>query len=93
MSSADDTTNRARVIITAIARDRPGVVDRIREQIEQAGCAIETVSVAALETAVSVTLLIRLPASGIVPLRAALVGLTVQHDITFHVDDVPGGPG
>ena len=42
-------------------------------------------------TAVSVTLLLRVPKGGATPLRAALVGLTVQHNIKIHVDDMPDG--
>ena len=55
------------------------------------GCEIQTVSQTSLETAVSVTLLLRVPKGGATPLRAALVGLTVQHNIKIHVDDMPDG--
>lgn len=86
MSPNDDNT---RVIITAIAADRPGIVDDILGAIERAGATTETVSVASLDTAVSVTILIRVPGDVKTPLRAALVGLTVERDIKFHVDDMP----
>ncbi len=89
MSPTDDNTNAARVILTAIAADRPGIVDDILAAIERAGATIETTSVASLDTAVSVTLLIRVPQDGTTPLRAALVGLTVERNIKFHVDDMP----
>ena len=86
MSANDDNT---RVILTAIAADLPGIVDDILGAIERAGATIETTSVASLDTAVSVTLLLHVPRSGTTPLRAALVGLTVERDIKFHVDDMP----
>ena len=89
MSPNQDNTGAARVIITAIAKDRPGVVDDIFAAIERAGASIETTSAVTLDTAVSVTLLVRVPNSGATPLRAALVGLTVQHDVKIHVDEMP----
>ena len=89
MSPNEDKTGASRVIITAIANDRPGVVDDIFAAIERAGASIETTSVVTLDTAVSVTLLVRVPDGGATPLRAALVGLTVQHDVKIHVDDMP----
>ena len=89
MTPNDDNTNAARVIITAIAADRPGIVDDILGAIERAGATIETTFVASLDTAVSITLLLHVPRSGTTPLRAALVGLTVERDIKFHVDDMP----
>ena len=89
MSPADDNTNATRVIITAIAADRPGIVDDILAAIERAGATIETTAVASLDTAVSITLFLHVPRSGTTPLRAALVGLTVERDIKFHVDDMP----
>lgn len=91
MTRTDDNTNANRVIITAIADDRPGLVDDILQPIERVGCSIETVSVASLDTAVSVTLLLHIPGGGTTPLRAALVGLTVEHNIKIHVDDMPDG--
>lgn len=91
MTPTDDNINAHRVIITAIADDRPGLVDDILRSIERVGCSIETVSVASLDTAVSVTLLLRIPSGGTTPLRAALVGLTVEHNIKIHVDDMPDG--
>lgn len=90
MTPTDDNTNANRVIITAIADDRPGLVDDILQTIERAGATIETTSVATLDRAVSVTLLLRIPDGGSTPLRAALVGLTVQHDVKIHVDEMPG---
>ena len=87
MTPTNDNTTR--VILTAIAADRPGIVEDILGAIERAGAAIETTSVASLDTAVSVTLLLRVPQDGTTPLRAALVGLTVERDIKFHVDDMP----
>ncbi len=100
MTPTDDNANANRVILTAIADDRPGLVDDIVGSIERVGCSIETVSVASLDAAVSVTLLLRIPDGGTTPLRAALVGLTVEHNIKIHVDDMPdgslyrpGGPG
>ena len=89
MSPNQDNTGAARVIITAIAKDRPGVVDDIFAAIERAGASIETTSAVTLDTAVSVTLLVRVPDDGATPLRAALVGLTVQHDVKVHVDEMP----
>ncbi len=89
MTPTDDNTNANRVIITAIADDRPGLVDEIIHAIERAGAAIETTSVATLHSAVSVTLLLRIPDGGSTPLRAALVGLTVEHNIKIHVDEMP----
>ena len=86
MSPSDDNT---RVILTAIAGDLPGIVDDILGAIERAGATIETTSVASLDTAVSITLLLHVPQNGTTPLRAALVGLTVERDIKFHVDDMP----
>ncbi len=91
MTPTDDNTNANRVIITAIADDRPGLVDDILRSIERVGCSIETVSVASLDTAISLTLLLRIPGGGTTPLRAALVGLTVEHNIKIHVDDMPDG--
>ena len=89
MSPTDDNTNAARVILTAIAADRPGIVEDILGAIERAGATIETTSVASLDTAVSVTLLLHVPQNGTTPLRAALVGLTVERDIKFHIDPLP----
>ena len=80
-----------RVIITAIALDRPTLVDDIREAAETAGCTIETLSVTSLDSAASVTLLLRIPDGGSTPLRAALVGLTVKYDVKFHIDVFPDG--
>ena len=57
----------------------------------QGAQSIETVAQTTLNTAVSITLLIRVPKGGTTPLRAALVGLTVQHNIKIHVDDMPDG--
>ena len=91
MTPTDDNTKPTRVIITAIADDRPGLVDDILRSIERVGCSIETVSVASLDTAVSVTLLLHIPDGGTTPLRTALVGLTVEHNIKIHVDDMPDG--
>ena len=91
MTPTDDNTNANRVIITAIADDRLGLVDDILQTIERTGAAIETTSVATLDSAVSVTLLLRIPDGGSTPLRAALVGLTVEHNIKIHVDDMPDG--
>ena len=91
MAPSDDNTNPARVIITAIAHDRPGLVDDILRSIERVGCSIETVSIVSLDTAVSATLLLRIPDGGTTPLRAALVGLTVERNIKIHVDDMPEG--
>ena len=89
MSPNEDNTNANRVIITAIADDRAGLVDDILAAIEPAGASIETTSAVTLDTAVSVTLLVRVPDDGATPLRAALVGLTVQHDVKIHVDEMP----
>lgn len=89
MSPNEDNTTAARVIITAIANDRPGMVDDVVAAIERAGASIETTSAVTLDTAVSVTLLVRVPDDGATPLRAALVGLTVQHDVKIHVDEMP----
>ncbi len=89
MTPTDDNSNANRVIITAIADDRPGLVEDILQTIERAGAAIETTSVATLDTAVSVTLLLRIPDGGATSLRAVLVGLTVQHDVKIHVDEMP----
>ena len=91
MTPTADNTTAIRVIITAIADDRPGLVDDILRSIERVGCSIETISVASLDTAVSVTLLLSIPDGGSTPLRAALVGLTVEHNIKIHVDDMPDG--
>ncbi len=91
MTPTEDNTNANRVIITAVADDRPGLVDDILRSIERVGCSVETVSVASLDTAVSVTLLIRILDGGTTSLRAALVGLTVEHNIKIHVDDMPDG--
>ena len=89
MTGNDGNRSDARVIITAIARDRPGLVDDILGPIERSGCSVETLAVTSLDTAVSVTLLLRVPNGGTTPLRAALVGLTVEHDVKFHVDTFP----
>ncbi len=89
MSPNQDNTNANRVIITAIADDRAGLVDDILAAIERAGASIETTSSVTLDTAVSVTLLVRVPDDGATPLRAALVGLTVQRDVKIHVDEMP----
>ncbi|MYD36359.1 MAG: hypothetical protein F4X20_04995 [Dehalococcoidia bacterium] len=91
MTHTEENRNANRLIITAIADDRPGLVDDIVRSIEQVGCSIETVSVASLDTAVSLTLLLRIPDGGTTLLRAALVGLTVEHNIKIHVDDMPDG--
>ena len=92
MTPADDNTNTTPVILTAIADDHPNLLDTILTTISGAGgCEIQTVSQPPLETAVSITLLIRVPKGGATPLRAALVGLTVQHNIKIHVDDMPDG--
>ena len=91
MTPSDDNSNANRVIITAIADDRPGLVDDILRSIERVGCSIETLSVASLDTAVSVIMLLQIPDGGTMPLRAALVGLTVEHNIKIHVDDMPDG--
>lgn len=91
MTATDDNANANRVIVTAIADDRPGLVDDIVRSIERVGCSIETAAVASLDTAVSVTLLFRIPDGSATPLRAALVGLTVEHNIKIHVDDMPDG--
>lgn len=91
MTPTEDNTNANRVIITAIADDRPGLVDDILRSIERVGCSIETVSVASLETAVTVMLLLHVPRDAAIPLRAALVGLTTEHNIKIHVDDMPDG--
>ncbi len=91
MTPTDDNTNANRVIVTAIADDRSGLVDDILQTIERTGASIETTSVANLDSAVSVTLLLRIPDGGATPLRAALVGLTVQHDVKIHVDEMPDG--
>ena len=91
MNPPNDSAEAPRVIITAIADDRPGLVDDILRTIERAGAFIGTISVATLDTAISVTLLLRIPAGGATPLRAALVGLTVEHNVKIHVDDMPDG--
>ena len=92
MTPTDDNTNTTPVILTAIADDRPNLLETILTTIGGAGGAtIETVSQTPLETAVSITLLLRVPQGGATPLRAALVGLTVQHNIKIHVDDMPDG--
>ena len=91
MTPTNDNTNANRVIITAIADDRPGLVEDILQAIERAGASIETTSVATLDTAVSVLLLLRIPDGGSTPLRTTLVGLTVEHNIKIHVDDMPDG--
>ena len=91
MAPTDDNTNANRVIITAIADDRPGLVEDILRTIERTGATIATTAVATLDTAVSVTLLLRISEGGAMPLRAALVGLTVEHNIKIHVDDMPEG--
>lgn len=91
MTPTADNTNPNRVIITAIADDRPGLVDEIIRTIERAGASIETTAVATLDSAVSVSLLLSIPDGGSTPLRAALVGLTVEHNIKIHVDDMPDG--
>ena len=91
MTPTDDNTNTT-VILTAIADDRPNLLETILTTIGGAGGAtIETVAQTTLNTAVSITLLIRVPKGGTTPLRAALVGLTVQHNIKIHVDDMPDG--
>jgi len=91
MTPTDDNTDANRVIITAIADDRPGLVDDILSSIERVGCSVDTASVASLDSAVSVTLLLSIPNGAATPLRAALVGLTVEHNIKIHVDDMPDG--
>ena len=92
MTPAEDNTNSTPVILTAIADNRPNLLNTILTTIGGAGGAtIETVSQTPLETAVSITLLIRVPKGGATPLRAALVGLTIQHNIKIHVDDMPDG--
>lgn len=91
MTPTDDSSNANRVIITAITDDRPGIVDDILQAVERAGATIEITSVASLDTAVSVTLLLRIPDGGSTPLRTTLVGLTVEHNIKIHVDDMPDG--
>ena len=92
MTPTDDNTNTTPVILTAIADDRPNLLDTILTTIGGAGgCEIQTVAQTTLNTAVSITLLIRVPKGGATPLRAALVGLTVQHNIKIHVDDMPDG--
>ena len=92
MTPADDNTNSTPVILTAIADNRPNLLETILTTIGGAGgCEIQTVSTTPLETAVSITLLIRVPKDGTMSLRAALVGLTVQHNIKIHVDDMPDG--
>ena len=92
MTPTDDNTNTTPVILTAIADNRPNLLHTILTTIGGAGgCEVETVSQTPLETAVSITLLLRVPQGGTTPLRAALVGLTVQHNIKIHVDDMPDG--
>ena len=82
---------QGRYIVTAIADNRPGLLHAIASSIRRAGCAVESVSLASLGTAVSVTLLLRLPDAGETALRAALVGLTVEQNVTLRVDPVPDG--
>ena len=91
MTPTDDNTDAQRVIITAIADDRPGLVDDILRSIERVGCSVETASVASLDSAVSVTMLLSIPKGAATPFRAALVGLTVEHNVKIHVDDMPDG--
>ena len=68
MTPTDDNTNTTPVILTAIADDRPNLLETILTTIGGAGGAtIETVAQTSLETAVSITLLIRVPKGGTTP--------------------------
>ncbi len=79
------------IIVTAIADDRPGLMRAILEPIHRSGFRIESLTATSLKTATCVTLFLHVPAGQMTALRAVLVGLTVEHNVTLNVHEIPDG--
>ena len=93
MTPTDDNTNTTPVILTAIADDRPNLLEhhphdhrrrRRRNNRNRRPNHPRIPPSASPSSSAS-------PKAAQLPLRAALVGLTVQHNIKIHVDDMPDG--